>query len=325
MMKYYCERDFITKESVFTQLMAGEVHAMWQKRQQGEFKGVDGVPIRWISIREPQNERCVVMVNGRNESFWKYQELFYEFSRKGYDVYAYDHRGQGASGRLTNDSELGHVICFDDYVTDLHTFIENVVNKDAYKHRFLLAHSMGGAVATLYLEHYQTPFNAVVLNAPMFGINMPAPLKLVASSIAKIMEHYQSQPSYVLGKKPYREEPFEANDQCQSQLRYGWAKHLYQLHPELRLGGPSPRWVWQALAAAKHCIRDVEHIDTPVLLLQAGDDKVVDNHSHVIFCTKCTECEMKVIPHARHELLMEKDCLRNQALKDTLEFFESYS
>lgn len=325
MAKQNCDRDFVTKESVFTHLMASEVHYMWQKREQGEFKGVDGIPIRWISIRHPQNERCVVIVNGRNESFWKYQELCYELSRKGYDVYAYDHRGQGASGRLTNDSELGHVICFNDYVSDLHSFITNVVGKQTYRQRFLLAHSMGGAVATLYLEHYQTHFNAVVLNAPMFGINLPVPLKLVASSIAKIIERYQTQPSYVFGHKPYHEAPFEENDQCQSQIRYIWAKHLYQLHPELRVGGPSARWVWQALAAAKSCIRDVEHIHTPVLLLQAGDDTVVDNASHHLFYSKCPECKMKVIPHARHELLMEKDCLRNQALEDTLDFFETYS
>lgn len=207
--------------------MASEVHYMWQKREQGEFKGVDGITFRWISIRHPQNERCVVIV-ACNVVF-----IINELSRKDYDVYAYDHRGQGASGRLNNDSELGYVICFNDYVSDLHSFITNVFGKQTYRQRFLLAHSIGGAVATLYLEHYQTHFNAVVLNAPMFGINLPVPLKLIVSSIAKIIERYQTQPSYMFGYKPYHETPFEENDQCQSQIRYVWANYLYQRHPEL--------------------------------------------------------------------------------------------
>lgn len=323
MRKKNDKRDFVTKESVFPQLMAGEVHQMWQNRDHGTFQGVDGIPIRWISVCHRKHKRSVVIVNGRNESYWKYQEVVYELYRHGYDVYAYDHRGQGESGRLTHDSELGHVKNFDDYITDLHFFIHHIVEKKAYKQRYMLTHSMGGAVATLYLERYQPRFNAVVLNAPMFGINLSFPLKIVASSIAKIMERYQPQPTYVLGEKPYVEEPFESNVQCQSPVRYRWIKKLYSQYPKLRLGGPSSRWLWQAMAAAQTCITDVKSIQTPMLLLQAEDDKIVDNDSHYKFCQQCDECEMKVIPNARHELLMEKDSLRNQALKDTLDFFEA--
>lgn len=137
--------EFTTKESVFTQLMENDVHSMWLQRKQNAFSGKDGVKIQWISVTNPINTRCIVIVNGRNESFWKYQEIFFEFSRQGYDVYAYDHRGQGASGRLTADPELGHVNSFDDYVDDLQEFVTKVVEKEKdYQHRFLLAHSMGG-------------------------------------------------------------------------------------------------------------------------------------------------------------------------------------
>ena len=317
--------EFSTKESLFTQLMENDVHSMWLQRKQNAFSGKDGVKIQWISVTNPINTRCIVIVNGRNESFWKYQEIFFEFSRQGYDVYAYDHRGQGASGRLTADPELGHVNSFDDYVDDLQEFVTKVVEKEKdYQHRFLLAHSMGGAITTLYLEKYTSHFDAVVLNAPMFGIHMPVPLKLVASSIAKIMEHYQDEPSYVLGQKPYHEEPFENNALCQSKLRYVWAKHLYQIHPELRIGGPSPRWLWQAIQAADHCIRDVGKIEIPVLLLQAGSDTVVDNNSHQRFCGQNKHCNLKVIRNARHEILMEKDVIRNQALCETLAFFNQF-
>lgn len=320
--------ELVTKESNFTTLMTHEIHQMWQQRQQNTFMGIKNIPISWICITHPQNKQCVVIVNGRNESFWKYQEVFYEFSRRGFDVFAFDHRGQGASGRITIDPEVGYVDSFNDYVEDLHQFVDTIVKPSDYKDAFILAHSMGGAVTTLYLEQHPDIFDAAVLNAPMFGIRMPAALHCIAPFMAKILTKvvakYQQQPSYIFGQKAYHEAPFEDNDQCQSLLRYVWAKHLYQIHPELRIGGPSARWLWQALTAANDCIRDAEKLETPVLLLQAGNDTIVDNKAQCRFNCASEQCQIKVIVQARHELLMEKDELRNQALTEAVTFFDRF-
>jgi len=197
-----------------------------------------------------------VIVNGRNESYWKYQELFYELYSHGYDVYAYDHRGQGESGRILKDPQVGYVAEFDYYVDDLDTFIYDVVKPERYKNRYLLAHSMGGAVATLYLE-----------------------------------------------RKPYQDIPFEKNEQSQSVVRYYWYRHLYKEHPELRVGGPSPRWIWQAIEAANQCVLHANQISTPILLLQAGSDSIVDNHAHERFNSKTPCCRIHVIPGAKHVMI----------------------
>ncbi|WP_237156923.1 alpha/beta fold hydrolase [Photobacterium rosenbergii] len=322
--------DFVTKESVFTELMSHDIHRMWQQRQEHTFNGVNGIPLFGISLCQseapllPQNRYCVVIVNGRNESVWKYQEVMFEYFAHGFDIYTYDHRGQGASGRLADDPELGHVDTFADYVADLDTFIKTIVQPNRYSRCFLLAHSMGGAVSTLYMEQHPNIFNAAVLNAPMFGIHISSPLRFVAPAVAKLYDLYQSKPDYGLGQKAYHELPFEQNDQCQSQLRYVWAKHLYQTHPELRVGGPSARWIWQAMRAAKQCIQESKNLKTPLLLLQAGNDTIVDNRAHHLFNGNTEQCQLKVIESARHELLMEKDELRDQVMGETLSFFEQF-
>ncbi|MGF1791926.1 alpha/beta fold hydrolase [Photobacterium profundum] len=328
-MTQLCIAELVTKESSFTTLMTHEIHQMWQQRQQNIFLGVNDLPISWVSITNPKNTQCVVIVNGRNESFWKYQEVFYEFSRRGFDVFALDHRGQGASGRMTADPEVGHVDNFTDYVEDLHQFVDSIVKPTNYNHAFILAHSMGGAITTLYLEQHPNIFDAAVLNAPMFGLCMPAALHSIAPSLAKVLtkiaDKYQQHPSYLVGQKAYHEAPFENNDQCQSLIRYVWAKHLYQVHPELRIGGPSTRWLWQALTAANNCIRDAKKLKTPVLLLQAGSDTIVDNKAQHRFNCVSEQCQIKVIEQARHELLMEKDELRNQALTEAVSFFDRFT
>ncbi|HIF9111890.1 TPA: alpha/beta fold hydrolase [Photobacterium damselae] len=316
----------LTKESNFSDLMGCEVRKMWQQRTNGEFLGVRNIPIRWISITKPEHDRCVVIVNGRNESHWKYQELFYELYSHGYDVYAYDHRGQGESGRILKDPQVGYVAEFDYYVDDLDTFIYDVVKPERYKNRYLLAHSMGGAVATLYLERKaKRVFNAAVLNAPMFGISLRFPLTKVASKVARFSELLQPVPSFFWGQKPYQDIPFEKNEQSQSVVRYYWYRHLYKEHPELRVGGPSPRWIWQAIEAANQCVLHANQISTPILLLQAGSDSIVDNHAHERFNSKTPCCRIHVIPGAKHELLMERDGLREQVLADTLRFFEHHN
>lgn len=70
-----------------------------------------------------------------------------------------------------------------------------------------------------------------------------------------------------------------------------------------------------------------EAITTPVLL-QAGEEKIVDNRSHWAFCQAMARaghpCENNgpiTMTGARHEILFETDPLRAQALTLIADFF----
>ena len=67
------------------------------------------------------------------------------------------HRGQGRSGRLLADPHLGHVNRFNDYVDDLAAFWQQEVQPGPWRKRYILAHSMGGAISTLFLQIYSFP------------------------------------------------------------------------------------------------------------------------------------------------------------------------
>jgi lysophospholipase len=62
---------------------------------------------------------------------------------------------------------------------------------------------------------------------------------------------------------------------------------------------------------------------TPILMLQAGKDEVVEVEGQNIVCSKAQKCRKIVFDSSRHEILNEKDSIRNQALQHILQFITS--
>ncbi|EGR4116564.1 alpha/beta fold hydrolase [Vibrio cholerae] len=314
-----------TQESSLEQALNFEIAQVWHTRSEGTYRSFDKTHIYWCSLKHPEHQKAVVIVNGRIESAWKYQELCYDLFRQGFDVYTYDHRGQGRSERLTEDRQIGHVHEFQDYVTDLKALVEHF-DLGHYQERFLLAHSMGGAIATRYIQTTPAPpFSALALSAPMFGVNMPWYLRPWALLITQIMAAVTPKPSYAPGYGPYHAKPFHLNLLTHSETRYQLFRELYEAHPELQIGGPSHRWVWQSLMATKQCLQLTRQIKIPMLILQAGEEAIVCNRAQNRLFKKLSRTQKRAalcrIAGARHELLFEQDAYRNQTLDHILRFF----
>lgn len=113
-----------SQEDSFSQYYAQQIAPFWQQRQHGYSQGTNGSRLYWISLTSPKHTKAIMVVNGRIESTWKYQELFFDLFQQGYDIYSYDHQGQGLSDRLTENPELGHVMDFGDYVDDMALMVE---------------------------------------------------------------------------------------------------------------------------------------------------------------------------------------------------------
>ena len=185
-----------TQETLFEQAIGGPIAALWQTRQEGFVKGTEKKNIYWCKLTNPEHKKAVLIVNGRIESSWKYQELFYDLYRQGFDVYSFDHRGQGLSDRLLSDSDMGHVYDFTDYIDDMDIVVKKH-DLSEYQQCFIIAHSMGGAIATRYLQtHPEHPFTGLILSAPMFGINLPWYLSPIAIPVTQIMSAVSTLPRY---------------------------------------------------------------------------------------------------------------------------------
>ncbi|VTR50159.1 lysophospholipase L2 [Serratia fonticola] len=82
----------------------------------------------------------------------------------------------------------------------------------------------------------------------------------------------------------WRPLPYVVNTLTHSRERYRRNLRYYADHPELRVGGPTYHWVKESIQAGQQIIAQAANITTPILLLQAGEDRVVDNRSQRAFC-----------------------------------------
>ncbi|PTT54321.1 alpha/beta fold hydrolase [Aeromonas sp. HMWF014] len=320
----------LTPEADVPTLYQQTLPDFWREHAvEGEFKGKDDVTIRYATLRQAKVDRAILIVNGRTESYLKYQELAWDLWRQGYSLYLIDHRGQGMSDRLLDNPEKGHVDQFDDYVLDLKQFHDQVIMADQPAKLFLLAHSMGGAISALYLERWPDDIKAAVLSSPMMGINLSGLPKWLAQGLAASIDkvgNWLGEPPYGPGQGSYQPREFAENSLSHSKPRYQAFREIYEQHPQIKLGGVTAHWIREGIAAGDSAIAAADHIKTPLLLLQAGEDSVVDNAAQDAFCTRarCEGGKPLRIEGAWHELFMEADPLRQAALNATLAFFDRF-
>ncbi|MGR6860162.1 alpha/beta fold hydrolase [Aliivibrio salmonicida] len=319
------KENTFTQESHYLETMQNHVTPFWERRQHGFYQGEKETQLHWVAFTSPTNHKAIMVVNGRIESAYKYQELFYDLFCQGYDIYSFDHRGQGLSDRLTENRDIGHIDDFNDYVLDLNNMTQHLITPENYQDCYLLGHSMGGAIATQYVETHSHPYSALALSAPMHGIYIEPWLKPIAGTVSHYLSRWASQPTYALGQEPYHAKPFLNNTLTTSETRYQWFRDLYASRPELQIGGPSNHWVAQALKGSKRCIEQAASCVIPTLLLQGDNDRIVDNNAHVAFQKKAPNCQLITIKNAKHEILFESDSCRNQALSEIINFFQHHS
>ncbi|MBY5922766.1 alpha/beta fold hydrolase [Ferrimonas balearica] len=283
---------------------------IWQQAEQGSFAGVDGVPIHYAVLRHPQERGAIALCTGRVETYLKYHELVDDLYGMGFTLYLWDHRGQGLSGRMLANPQVGHVARFDDYVADMHELYQTLIAPAGHRHLALLGHSMGGAIATTYLQRYPDHFQAAVLSAPMYGILLPAPKALLQPLVALMATFAPGR--YVPGGNDYDPVRFEENELTGDARRYAEFRALYEAWPGVKLGDPSLGWLAQALKQIDKLTRMT--VSVPILVLQAGDDNIVDNEAQQAFCERQPHHQLLTYQGARHEILIEQDPIRSAAI-----------
>ncbi len=340
----------------------------------GEPTGLWSRPVRIhyrIYRHRLETRGAVVLVPGFTEGLTMYQEVIHDLVQNGYSVYIHDHRGQGFSTRLLEDPEdasKGHMDQFDRLVADLDRFALFVQQHRARTGAgaaplFVMAHSMGGAVVSLHLARRgaETPFAAAALITPMHeptiagsglgeGVEKAArrwcdelsvqlPFQLPWLSARRVSGQDFDRARAAFENKADRAD----NDLSHSvpRLMRRWADRAATCegehcgHGDAKVEGPTLRWVSQACTGSRQARGpEAAQITVPVLLLNGGQDTVVEATAQQTFCDHVNtpalagqasaggRCVGHTLPTARHAVLVEVDRERGPALAHTLAFFD---
>ncbi|MGO2331370.1 MAG: alpha/beta fold hydrolase [Pseudoalteromonas nigrifaciens] len=266
-----------------------------------------------------QAHTAIVISSGRIEGLDKYKELLWELYTNNFAVFIVDHQGQGRSYRHLANKHKGYVKCFTDYRHDLHLFNQQIVDNHWQGKKILLGHSMGGAIAFDYLAHFENNFSGLFLSAPMFDIHTKNTPKPLAKLIANAAVFFGFSQSYALGQNDYSPEEFALNSLTSSQVRYKNFRQTYQ-DPLLQLGGVTYGW----LQAAFTFIASVDKlsINIPLFIASAERDEVVDNAAQYKLANRHNQAIIKSFAGAKHELLFERDEIRQPLLTSLYQFCE---
>ncbi|MBP2313211.1 alpha/beta fold hydrolase [Azospirillum soli] len=284
---------------------------------------------RWQAGRQTADgtpRGTVLLLNGRSEFVEKYAETAGELQTRGFQVVSFDWRNQGLSDRPLANRQIHHLDSFDTLVDDLDAVFERVVRPVAVGPVVLMGHSMGGLVATLNLARHPERYRAAVLSAPMYDIFTGPVPRSAAVWLAERFCGWGRAEAYAFGQRDY--DPVEglftpANAITSDPRRYAVYHDAFRERPELRLGGVSFGWVRAALRAAGR-LREapLERVTAPVLLLSAPRDAVVRAEAHRAVAARLPNAVLKEYLDAKHELLMERDDIRDRVWADIDAFLD---
>ncbi|MCS6778656.1 MAG: alpha/beta hydrolase [Geminicoccaceae bacterium] len=278
------------------------------------------------ALARPRPRRArgtLLLLQGRGEFLEKYGATVERAVAEGLCVLGLDWRGQGGSPRLVPGTRRGHVDDFEDYLADLDLLVARAEALGLPEPLVLLGHSMGGHIGLRWLRRHPGHIARAALVTPMFDIELgglPRPLvrMLVGGALG-----LGAARRYAPGQRDPRAScRFEGNPltSCPEGFAQWW--ELLARHPDRRVGGVT--WGW--LAAALRSIETtrapgfLEAIETPLLLIRAGDERIVCNRAIERFARRLPRAELLDLPGARHAVFFERPEIRAAMLERITRF-----
>ena len=275
----------------------------------------DGWSLRrmdWAQLEGTSARGSLVFVGGRGDFIEKYIEPLGHWHNRGWNVTSFDWRGQGHSrGNISG----GNFADFDPLVRDGAELIESVIATGPAPH-VAVGHSMGGHLLLRILAERHPPLAAAVLVAPMLAVNSAPLPRPIGRALARLLSALAPGRS-VWGE---RGTTGEAGRIRQANLthcdeRYSDEAWWKAQEPAFHLGPPSWGWLSAAFrSTARHRDAALEHVQTPVLLLGAERDRLVEPRAIREAAARLPAAELLMFKGARHEILRETDDVRLEAL-----------
>lgn len=244
---------------------------MWKWEPDGEAKGV------------------IVMVHGALEHHRRYGWLIEMWRQAGFQVIMGDLPGHG----LTTRSSRGHIDSFDEYLDEVKDWVETAYQFDLPV--FLLGHSMGGLITIRLLQEEKLNLAGVILSSPCLSlVNRPGKILNGMSYLLNAVAPQFRLDSGISVDIATRNKEVQEADR----------------NDTLYIEKISVRWFRELDASMKLAFEELEKVkDVPMLVMQAGDDKIVNKQavSEWFNHVPLSEKRFKEWPKCYHEIFNEPE------------------
>jgi alpha-beta hydrolase superfamily lysophospholipase len=266
------------------------------KSAEGTFAGVGGVRIAWRRLEPDDAPRGIVIVShGYAEHCGRYLPFAEHLASRGIAAVGLDHRGHGTSG-----GPRGHCRDFEEFVADVRTLVDLTGEWWPGVPRVLFGHSMGGLIALLYLVRHGDTVRAGALSSPAFALPPQGPRWQLAivGLLARIAPRFpfttKLEPD-ALARDPEVGRAYVADPLVHRRATAGFARAFTR--------------------AQQRALAEAATIATPLLILQAGADRLVSPEGAAAIAARlrCPH-ELEVLPGYYHELLNEPVAERSRVL-----------
>ena len=326
-MSMMFNEDYLVCSAGYGEVMNGTVlPRLKEKERQVTVAGYEGRPLYCVAYDADQPAGTVVIVHGFTENALKYAELIWSLLHLHFSVIAYDQRGHGRSWREDGlpDISVTHVEHFDEYVEDLHIVCESLLSGMPVPH-LVFAHSMGGAVASLFLERFPGVFSGAVLSSPMIAPDLggfPAWSASALGGCARLLGLAKKNPFFM---KPWSGPEDFATSCATDPERFAWYDGIKTSYPEFRNSIPSYQWSLESIRVTGKILApgEPEKISCPVLICTADTDHTVLPGPQRLLAERIPLGRQLVVRNAKHEIFRSRNDVLFPWWHEVTSFFRS--
>jgi len=248
-------------------------------------------------------QRQVILLHRGHEHSGRLAELGEQFAKAGYQVFAWDARGNGRSGGIKDHAES-----VTELERDLDGFVQLVIGQTgiAIEDTLIVASSIGAVLAAAWVHDYAPNIRGMILGTPALSIRLYMPFAIPSLKVARALGLMSRVSSYVKAQVLTHDKD---------------AQQAYNADP-LISNSISTDLLIDTHATGQRLLDDAGAITVPTFILCAGKDYVVDKQAERTFyeAINTTDKRWQLYPDSYHAIFHETN--KADVFADCIDFAE---